>query len=216
MPKDHRKKDHRGKDKPYTVIKDNQNDEASAQDPEEGPTTCCVCEVIIKEPTDDGQPGDDAVYCDGSCAGWFHRKCSGLSKSAYTMAGESDSPFYCVFCVQSVYRKEIVELKEQINALSCKITQLLESLHGQSPAQSTSISNLTDQASPPQPATIPKIVNKTDDIAQQDHKFNVVIYGKHDLDQVIAIVTEGENSINPLTIRDFLRLVTNPQNHVQY
>ena len=227
MPKDYRKKDRRGKNKPYT--KGNQNESAN-QDPEEGPTTCCICDEVIKQPTEDGQPGDDAVFCDGSCAGWFHRKCSGLSKSVYTMAGESDSPFYCVFCVQSVYRKEIVELKEQINTLTFKITQLLESLHGQNPAQSTPVSNVTDQASSSVPATTPKIVNKAEDMAQQDRNFNVVIYGikecnkgtprnerlRHDLDQVTAAVTEGENSINPLSICDFLNIVTTPQSHVQY
>ena len=122
-----------------------------------------------------------------------------LSKSAYTLAGESDSPFYCVFCVQSVYRKEIAELKEQINALTSKITQLLESLHGQNPAQSTPASNVADQAaSSSVPSTTPKLINKAEDMAQRDRKFNVVIYGikecnkgtprneriRYDLDQV--------------------------------
>ena len=151
MPKDHQKEDCQGKNIPYT--KDNQNESAN-QDPEERPTTCCVCKKVSKEPNEDGKPGDDAVFCDGGNAGWFHRKCSGLSKPAYKMAGESDSPFYCVFCVQSVYRKEIVELKEQINALTSKITQLVESLHGQNPAQSTPVSNVTDQALSSAPATL--------------------------------------------------------------
>jgi len=75
------------------------------------------------------------MYCEGGCAAWFHRKCSGLSKSAYAMAGESESPFYCVYCMQSVYKKEILELKEQINTLTLKITQLLESFQGQNPTQ---------------------------------------------------------------------------------
>ena len=117
-----------------------------------------------------------------------------------------------------MYRKEIVELKEQINALTSKITQLLESLHGQNPAQNTPVSNVTDQASSSVPTTT--VVNKAEDVTQRDRKFSVVIYGikecnkgtprnerlRHDLDQVTAIVTEGENSINPLSVRDFLRL----------
>ena len=58
------------------------------------------------------------TYYEGGCApAWFHRKCSGLSKSAYAMVGESESPFCCVYCTQSVYKKEILELKEQINTL---------------------------------------------------------------------------------------------------
>ena len=40
------------------------------------------------------------------------------SKSAYAMAGESESPFYCVYCMQSMYKKEIIELREQIHTLT--------------------------------------------------------------------------------------------------
>jgi len=53
-----------------------------------------------------------------------------------------------------------------------------------------------------------------------ERKYNVVVYGikecgkgtprqewlNHDLDKVTLIVTEGENSINPLSIHDLLRL----------
>ena len=55
---------------------------------------------------------------------------------------------------------------------------------------------------------------------QGDRKFNVVIYRikecnkgtprherlKHDVERVTQIVTEGENSISPLSIRDLFRL----------
>jgi len=51
--------------------------------------------------------------------------------------------------------------------------QFLETLHGQSLAQSTPISNVTDQASFSVSTTISKIVNKADDMTQRDHKFNV-------------------------------------------
>jgi len=87
-----RKKDRRSNDKPYA--KDT-GTEAANQDSDEEPAVCCVCEAVIKA-TQDDQSGDEAVYCKGGCAAWFHRKCSGLSKSAYAMAGESDLPFYCV------------------------------------------------------------------------------------------------------------------------
>jgi len=52
---------------------------------------------------------------------------------AYAMAGESDLPFYCVYYMQSVYKKEIIELKEQMNALTINITQLLDSFQRQNP-----------------------------------------------------------------------------------
>ena len=55
---------------------------------------------------------------------------------------------------------------------------------------------------------------------REDCKFNVVIYGieectkgisrhtqlNHDFDKIKSIVSEGENSVNSLSIHDFLRL----------
>jgi len=54
---------------------------------------------------------------------------------------------------------------------------------------------------------------------QEDRKFNVVVYGiqecakrpqrmrlNHDLDKIKSIITEGENSVSPLSIRDLSRL----------
>ena len=59
-----------------------------------------------------------------------------------------------------------------------------------------------------------------DDKTQNDRKFNIVVYGidecskgtpknerlNHDLDKVTSIITKGENSISPLSIRDLVRL----------
>jgi len=55
---------------------------------------------------------------------------------------------------------------------------------------------------------------------QEDCKFNVVVYGipecakktpknerlNHNLDKFKPIISEGENSVSPLSIRDLLRL----------
>ena len=61
-----------------------------------------MCEEVIKEPIatwQDGQAGGEAVFCEGRCATWSLGKRSGLSKSVYTMAGESESLFHCVHCM---------------------------------------------------------------------------------------------------------------------
>ena len=64
------------------------------------------------------------------------------------------------------------------------------------------------------------VSKKADNNTQVDRKFNVVIYGinecdkgtnrserqSHDLHHVTTTVCEGDNSINPLSIRDLLRL----------
>ena len=61
---------------------------------------CPVCDIIIQEPTEDSQSaGDEAVFCEGKCEAWFHRKCAGLSKTAFLIASESECPFIvCIVC----------------------------------------------------------------------------------------------------------------------
>ena len=41
--------------------------------------TCHICEDPILEPTDHFE-GQDAVFCEGICNSWLHRKCVGLSQ----------------------------------------------------------------------------------------------------------------------------------------
>ena len=69
-------------------------------------------------------------------------------------------------------------------------------------------------------ATTKKSSKLGGDKTEEDRKFNVVIYGinecnkgtprnerlNHDLDKVTSIITQGDNSVSPLSIRDLLRL----------
>ena len=216
MPKD-RKKERRGKDKPY--VKGTQN-KAATRDSNDEPETCCVCEEVIKESTQDGQPSDEAVYCEGGCAAWFHRKCSGLSKSAYAMAGESESPFYCVYCMQSMYKKEFIELREQIHTLTFKITELLESLHSQNTNQIAHSPTSVTPALPPTSKTCPTSAKLSKNLTTDSRQYNIVLYGlkefpkgtsrsarmKQELDQIVEILTGIGSNVGPQNIRDSFRL----------
>jgi len=220
MPKDKKKRD---KAKPYT--KDGQN-ESDNHDSSEEPASCCVCEAVMKDTTPDGQLGDEVVYCEGGCTAWFHRKCAGLSKSAYKLAGESELPFYCVFCIQSVYKKEISDLKDQICTLTSKISQLLESLQGQKAPSEILPTKVTSggqalQSNPTisraSPTVHPPKQNAT---SADDRKYNLVVYGvkecskgtnrftrmKLEFEQVAEILGSVDKSIGPQSIRDSFRL----------
>ena len=217
MPKD-KKKQGRDKAKPYA--KDGQQS-TETHDSDEQTATCCVCEGTIKEPVDD-QPGDEAVYCEGGCAAWFHRKCAGLSRSAYINAGESELPFYCVFCMQSAYKKEITELKEQISSLASKITKLLESLQSQNmltqPSHLTTVTNVSQ--TPPPKSDDGQTIPRSNTVLNDGRKYNIILYGlkecekgtkrpirmKEELEQVTQILTATEKSVGPQSIRDCFRL----------
>ena len=122
-------------------------------------------------------------------------------------------------------KSTIDNLTQEVTALKVSASPINEVINpqGSSPksqldTQSTPVVSVTNRQT--QSATTAKKFDKADDKAQGDRKFNVVIYGiiecskgtprnerlTHDLDKVTSIVTEGENSINPLSIHDLLRL----------
>ena len=73
------------------------------------PAVCPVSDIIIQEPTEDNQSaGDKAVFCEGKCEAWFHCKCAGLSKTAFLIASESESLFYCMYCLQVLHANKLL------------------------------------------------------------------------------------------------------------
>jgi len=106
---------------------------------------------------------------------------------------------------------EISKLSNVINELNSSITCLTETIKALQPSVTSHSSTNTDTNSTTQPEPSH---NKVPDHAQEDRKFNVVVYGikecdkgtprherlKHDVENVTQIATEGENSISPLSI----------------
>ena len=194
-------------------------------------TICPICLDPIIDATEDTE-GHEAIYCESTCNAWIHRQCAGLSQTLYKMLQEGEDPFYCPHCRLSIQENQLQELKSTIDNLTQEVTALkvpaspineVINPQGSSPksqldTQSNPVVSVTNRQT--QSATTAKKFDKADDKAQGDRKFNVVIYGinecskgtprnerlTHDLDKVTSIVTEGENSINPLSIRDLLRL----------
>ena len=151
---------------------------------------CPICEEVIKESTDD-TPRDEPIFCEGQYEAWYHRRCAGISKSAYESASESENPFYCMSCLQLHYNNEISQLKEQIAALSSKI------LEGDSNQQSTqtsasgSGSNTITQSS--STTLLNNATNSSHKVASTEstsaRKFNVVLFG-------LAECSKGTKSMN--------------------
>ena len=171
---------------------------------------CLICEEPILE-ADEHCAGEDAVFCEGECQGWLHRRCAGITRTAFHKLGETDKVYLCSYCTSVKQSNEISKLSDIITELHSAVTSLtttIKSLQSSVTNQSSSINNSTLQQE-----TLPNKADKVEQ-AQSDRKFNVVIYGikecnkgtprnerlSHDLDQVTSVVTEGENSINPLSI----------------
>jgi len=176
---------------------------------------CLICEEAILEPSDTCV-GDEAVFCEGSCQGWLHRKCASV---AFDKLGEQDTEYICSYCMLESQGKEISKLLNVIQDLNTAIVSLTETIQ----LLQSSVSK--QSPTPDQPS------NTTADIAsakqtfqekpQQDQKFNVVIQSsidgcpngtpRHkrsglDLSSVTQIITKVYENINPLSICDFHRL----------
>ena len=185
---------------------------------------CPICEEIVKEPSDDGKdPGDEALFCEGKCEAWYHRKCVGLSRCAYNSASESDNPFYCLFCLQLFYNNIIADLKDQISTLNLKLNQSPSAAVDQPPVNPTPSSNPSPAVKAATPSSDtnsapPSLVVATKHDSAR--KFNVVLFGvdecskgtkkmereKLDLNHATEVLTDLDNTVQPHSIRDTIRL----------
>ena len=75
---------------------------------------CTVCDQKVV----DGK--DQALFCEGSCKGWFHRYCAGVSLTHFESLSTLATPFNCV----ASYNDELADLKNTVTVLQEEITQL--------------------------------------------------------------------------------------------
>ena len=61
-----------------------------------------------------------SIQCEGPCDSWLHRRCAGLSKTAFAIASKSTEAFHCPLCRLSYQEKEIATLKEALLTLEKK------------------------------------------------------------------------------------------------
>ena len=77
---------------------------------------CQVCEAPIVEYSATSE-GEEAVFCEGLCNAWIHRKCSGLTSGLFDIVSESNEPFRCCYCMLTHQRNEINTLKSLVESL---------------------------------------------------------------------------------------------------
>ena len=89
---------------------------------------CPLCDEPIIE-SGEHTKGQDAVYCEGQCKTWLHRKCAALPKSVFDQIGKSDEPFVCCYCLLVTQKIEIQSLKSLVESLNTKLLQLSNQLN---------------------------------------------------------------------------------------
>lgn len=206
---------------------------AAANDTGKKACHCLICQEAITDP-DGKNPGQDSIMCEGSCQGWIHRTCSGLTKESFDLLQTSPKPFKCYQCQLTAQETEISQLKAVVKAMQAELSQL-KSTMVPLPAQpsyssiatpSQSNSSLADNSQtitrvnngPTQPPT--KETRRNSRNLNFERKFNIVIYGakectqgtpKHeratrDLSNATQIVQKICPEVSAHSIRDCTRL----------
>jgi len=137
---------------------------------------CLICEEPIVEQSENCT-GDEALFCEGSCQGWIHRKCAGVTRPAFDKLGESDTPYFCSHCTLVNQNKEINNLANIIKDLNTSImslTETISSLQSNITKQSNQVQQPSTSVSPP--TASPRLVS-SNSFTSSDRKFNVVVYG---------------------------------------
>ena len=201
-----------------------QDSSASNQSTADATHSCTICLDAIIDATAD-RDGHDAVFCDGVCNSWIHRRCAGLSSSAFKAISSplnSKQPFHCPTCRLNMHSKEINTLKATVQHLSHSVALLQKNASNQLPLASPPAPTcLISQDSSKAIATKPfSLLPNPKPHYSGDRKYNLVMYGitehskgsprlirfARDFDSVISILSSLHPSIRQHSVRDCTRL----------
>ena len=88
-----------------------------------GGCICPICLETIIESTKT-KSGHDAIFCEGYCSSWLHRKCAGLPKSLFTTLVKSSDPYFCPHCQLRNVTVEVSKLTKIMDSLNKTTTTL--------------------------------------------------------------------------------------------
>ena len=142
---------------------------------EKGTFICPICLENIVEATKTRQ-GQDSIFCEGSCSTWLHRKCAGLSRTAFIKI-DKNLPYVCTHCKLQTQENEIKSLKntvdmfiKTVDELKVKLEPLAISKNTFQPADLINLGHLASNNS------VAHNTTPTDKVSQVDRKSNIVVF----------------------------------------
>ena len=105
---------------------------------ERGIYVCPICNETILNTTKT-KKGHDAIFCEGVCDSWLHRRCAGLSQPSFVELQNSTESFHCPHCQLRLCRSEISNLWQTINSLKDSVTRLESKLVNSQPVPVPSV-----------------------------------------------------------------------------
>ena len=91
-----------------------------------------------------GSLGEEAIFCEGSCSTWLHRRCAGLSQSSFQAVSRSVPSFYCPHCRLDAQESEIISLKSSIQKLTKDVKCLYSMMSDRMPSFSSTMYQNSD------------------------------------------------------------------------
>ena len=185
-----------------------------------GTCVCPICNETIVDTTKN-KKGHDAIFCEGICDSWLHRRCAGLSQPAFTELQNSAESFVCLHCQLKLCKSEISNLWRTVHSLQDSVARLESKLANSQPVPVQSVKPVANKPVPN--VTSVQSSNQLTNPAQSilsDRKFNLVIKGikepssgtarseryKHDFNEALSLLSKLDGDIHPMSVRDCFRL----------
>ena len=89
--------------------------------------TCAICLDLIVEATETSM-GDEALFCEGHCQVWLHRRCACVTKARFDCISSSEAPFLCHYCQGDAQRLWTKSLQNEVAALREEVSKLNDAL----------------------------------------------------------------------------------------
>lgn len=188
---------------------------------------CPVCDEYIVDTTD-GKPGQDSIFCDGTCQAWLHRKCAGLSKSTFSELSKSIKPYQCSHCKLNVLESEVSSLKDLVKNLSSHLSMVTDELTSLKEQVKCKPSQIEEQQVQPssQPQSAGSRTGRQNKLEMErrspptDRKMNLVLFGinecdegtrrhmrvRKDFERAGSVLSQIEPAVTEVSIRECYRL----------
>ena len=173
-------------------------------------SVCPICTESIVEQTKT-KKGQDAIFCEGLCKAWLHRRCAGLSTIIFNELTNSKVPFCCPHCRLKTNENELAILKASVASLENKISNLEDQLKAKDTPVKSKVNNDVDVSGTPSSTNvdsssqIQSMVNSfiNEEKEKAKRRLNLIVHNvtestnedglirkKHDIDYVTSTIQQ--------------------------
>lgn len=90
------------------------------------PRVKTICDICCEEVNKTETKTEDALFCEGVCQKWIHRRCSGVTRYHFEKLSESDIPWHCPCCTVVSQSKQIDTFRSTIESLRAELAKTHE------------------------------------------------------------------------------------------